>query len=103
MRLIKNNKVTTIDSLEDAKRLKEQRALQKKIKIAYDTVESLLEKLTEASDMLNELSISSILINNNHLIIGTIVDGKFYSGLVIKVDNKIFQILNNNCDSDDYA
>ena len=99
MRLIKNNKVTTINSLEDARRLKEQRALQKKIKQAHDTVESLLEKLTEASDLLESLGISSILINNNNLIIGTIVDGKFYSGLVIKVEDRIFQIL-NNCDSD---
>jgi len=99
MRLIKNNKVTTINSLEDARRLKEQRALQKKIKQANNNVESLLQKLTETSDLLKELGISSILINDNHLIVGTVIDGKFYSGLVIKVDDRIFQIL-NNCDSD---
>lgn len=99
MRLIKNNKVTNINTLEDIKKLKEQKTLQKKIKKANDSVESLLEKLTEASDILKSLGISSILINDNHLIVGTVIDGKFYSGLVIKVEDRIFQIL-NNCDSD---
>ena len=97
MRLIKNNKVTNINTLEDIKKLKEQKTLQKKIKKANDSVESLLEKLTEASDLLKELGISSILINDNHLIVGTVIEGKFYSGLVIKVEDRIFQIL-NNCD-----
>ena len=103
MRLIKNNKVTTINSLEDARRLKEQRALQKKIKQANNNVESLLQKLTEASDILKSLGITSIMINDNHLVLGTVIDDKFYEGLVIKVENRIFQILNNNCDSDDCA
>lgn len=98
MRLIKNNKVTTINSLEDARRLKEQKKLQKKIKEANDNVELLLQKLTEASDILKELGITSIMINDSHLILGTIIEDKFYEGLVIKVDNRIFQILNNDSD-----
>ena len=98
MKLIKNNKVTTLDSLKDIHKLKQEQSLTEKIHKANEDVEKLLEKLTEASDILKSLGITSILINDEYGIIGTIIDGKYYEGFVIEIDNRILQIL--NCDSD---
>ena len=97
MKLIRNGKVTTIDSLEDAKRFKDEhmQSLTEKIHKAHDDVEKLLDILINASDLLKGLGITSILINDNSNIIGTIIGEKYYDGFVIKVDNRIFQILNN--------
>jgi histidyl-tRNA synthetase len=95
MKLIKNNKVTTINTLEDVQKLKQEQSLTEKIHKAHDNVELLLQHLTNISDLLKELGITSILINDNNNIIGTIIGEKYYNGFVIKVDDRIFQILNN--------
>lgn len=95
MKLIKNNKVTTINTLKDVEKLKQDRLLTEKIHKAHDNVELLLQHLTNASDLLKELGISAIMINDNHNVFGTIIEEKYYEGLVIKVDDRIFQILNN--------
>ena len=96
MKLIKNNKVTNIDNLEDVQKLRNQQSLTERIIKVHDDVELLLQHLTNASDLLKALGISSIIINDNHNVVGTIIDGeKYYEGLVVKVDNKIFQILDN--------
>jgi len=96
MKIIRNGKVTTIDSLEDAKRFKDkhQQSLTEKIHRAHDDVEKLLDILINTSDLLKKLGITSILINDKQNIIGTIIGDKYYDGFVIQVDNRIFQILN---------
>jgi len=98
MKLIKNNKVTTLDNLEDIQKLKQEQLLTERIHKANEDVEKLLGILTNASDLLESLGITSILINNKYGIIGTIIGGKYYEGFVIEVDNRILQIL--DCDSD---
>lgn len=95
MKLIKNNKVTTINTLKDVEKLKQERLLTEKIHKAHDNVELLLQHLTNASNLLKELGISAIMINDNHNVFGTIIGEKYYEGLVIKVDDRIFQIFNN--------
>jgi len=95
MKLIKNNKVTTINTLKDVEKLKQDRLLTEKIHKAHDNVELLLQHLTNASNLLKELGISAIMINDNHNVFGTIIGEKYYEGLVIKVDDRIFQIFNN--------
>jgi vesicle coat complex subunit len=95
MKLIKNNKVTTINTLEDVQKLKQEQSLTEKIHKAHDNVELLLQHLTNASNLLKELGISAIMINDNHNVFGTIIGEKYYEGLVIKVDDRIFQIFNN--------
>lgn len=94
MKLIKNNKVTTINTLKDVEKLKQERLLTEKIHKVHDNVELLLQHLTNVSDLLKELGISSIMINDNSNIIGTIIRGKYYEGFVVEIDNRIFQILN---------
>lgn len=94
MKLIRNGKVTTINSLEDVQKLKQEQSLTERIHKAHDNVELLLQHLTNISDLLKELGITSILINDNNNIIGTIIGDKYYDGFVIQVDNRIFQILN---------
>lgn len=100
MKLIRNGKITTIDTLKDAQKFKDEhkQSLTEKITLAHDNVEKLLEILINASELLKGLGITSILINDNSNIIGTIIKDKYYDGFVICVDNRIFQILNNNCD-----
>jgi hypothetical protein len=95
MKLIKNNKVTNIDSLEDVQKLKQEQSLTERIHRAHDDVEKLLDILINASDLLKGLGITSILINDNNNIIGTIIGDKYYNGFVIRIDNRIFQILND--------
>ena len=92
MKLIRNGKVTTINSLEDVQKLKQEQSLTERIHKAHDNVE--FQHLTNISDLLKELGITSILINDNNNIIGTIIGDKYYDGFVIQVDNRIFQILN---------
>jgi len=97
MKLIKNGNVTTINTLEDAKKFNNEykKSLTEKIHKANENVEKLLEILINASELLESLGITSILINDNCTIIGTLIGDKYYDGFVIQVDGHIYQILNN--------
>jgi len=94
MKIIRNGKVTNINSLKDVQKFKQEQSLTEKIHRAHDDVEKLLDILKNASDLLKGLGITSILINDNNNIIGTIIGEKYYEGFVIEVDKRIFQILN---------
>ena len=97
MKLIKNGKVTNIDSLKDAQKFNDEykKSLTEKIHKANENVEKLLEILINASELLDSLGITSILINDNCTIIGTLIGDKYFDGFVIQVDGRIYQILNN--------
>lgn len=96
MKLIKNGKITTIDTKKDAQNFNDEykKSLTEKIHKANENVEKLLEILINASELLESLGITSILINDNSTIIGTLIGDKYFDGFVIKVDGRIYQILN---------